>query len=51
MKKWRERGERTDDVMSRAVELLLEVDDGEGHAEKVDRVASPGQPSMKGIER
>lgn len=43
----RERGERTDDVMSRTVELFLEVDDGEGHAEKVDRVASPGQPSKE----
>ena len=36
--------------MSRAVELILEVDDGEGHAENVDRVASPGEPSVnKGI--
>jgi len=46
-----ERGERTDDVMSRPVELFLEVDDGEGHAEKVDRVASPGQPSSEERDR
>ena len=38
----------TDDIMSRAVELRLEVDDGERHAEKVQGVASPGQPAKNG---
>lgn len=40
----------TDNIMGRTAELVLEVDDGERHAEKVDRVASPSQPSKKGIE-
>ena len=37
----------TDDIMGIAVELFLEVDNGEGHAEKVDGIASPGQPARK----
>jgi len=35
----------TDDVMGRPIKLFLQVDDGERHAEKVDGVASPGQPA------
>ena len=35
----------TDDVMRGPIELFLQVDDGEGDAEKVDGVASPGQPT------
>ena len=34
----------TDEVMGGAVELCLEIGDGEGHAEKVDGVARPRQP-------
>ena len=37
-------GDGGGDVMGRAAELVLEVYDGERHAEKVDRVASPRQP-------
>lgn len=35
----------TDNVMGRAVELRLKVDEGERHAEKVQGVTSPGQPA------
>ena len=35
----------TDDVMRGPIELFLQVDDGERDAEKVDGVASPGQPT------
>ena len=38
---------RTDDIMGRAAELGLEVDNCEGHAEKVDGVTSPGEPAKK----
>ena len=41
---WKNRGE-TNDVMGRAIELGLQVHDGERHAEKVDGVASPSQPT------
>ena len=34
----------TDNVMSTAIELVLQVDDSEGNTEKVDRVAGPSQP-------
>ena len=38
----RGRGEKeTDDVSCRTVELSVEVGDAEGHAEEVNRVASP----------
>ena len=39
--------ESTDDVVGGSVELFLQVDDGERHAEKVDGVASPGQPAAE----
>jgi hypothetical protein len=35
---------RTYDGMGGAIELSLEIGDGEGHAEEVDSIASPGQP-------
>lgn len=42
---------RTDEVVGGTVELSLEVDDGEGDAEEVDSVASPGQPAGRGSRR
>ena len=43
----RQRGS-TDDVVRRPIELFLQVDDCERHAEKVDGVASPRQPTIEG---
>ena len=34
--------------MRAAIELGLEVDDGEGHGEEIDSVASPSQPTKNG---
>jgi len=43
----REGGGSTDDVVRGPIKLFLQVDDGERHAEKVDGVASPGQPAAE----
>jgi hypothetical protein len=40
----------TDNIMRRAVELLLQISNSKRDAEKVERVASPSQPSATVIQ-